>query len=128
MTVSEKVQLAYKGGKTERMILVRDHNRLIASAAIRNPRMTESEVESIAGMRNIEDEVLRLIGMRRDWMAKYNIALILAKNPKAPVGVVLPIVNRLTLRDLKNLKDDRNVPEVVRVAARKIFILRSQKS
>jgi hypothetical protein len=128
MTVSEKVQLAYKGGKTERMILVRDHNRLICAAAIRNPRMTESEIESIAGMRNIEDEVLRLIGMRRDWMAKYNIALILAKNPKAPVGVVLPIINRLTLRDLKNLKDDRNVPEIVRVTARKMFILRSQKS
>jgi hypothetical protein len=128
MTVSEKVQLAYKGGKTERMILVRDHNRLIASAAVRNPRMSESEVEAIAGMRNIEEEVLRLIGMRRDWMSKYNIALILAKNPKAPIAVVLPIVNRLTLRDLKNLKDDRNVPEIVRVTARKIFILRSQKS
>ena len=128
MTVSEKVQLAYKGGKTERMILVRDHNRLISTAAIRNPRMTETEVEAIAGMRNIEDEVLRLIGVRRHWMAKYNIALILVRNPKAPIAVVLPLINRLTLRDLKNLKDDRNVPEVVRLTARKLFIQRSQKS
>jgi hypothetical protein len=128
MTVSEKVQLAYKGGKTERMILVRDHNRLICTAVMRNPRMNESEVESIAGMRGISEEVLRLIGMRRDWMAKYNIALTLARNPKAPVGVVLPIVNRLTLRDLKYLKDDRNVSEVVRTSARKMFIQRSQKS
>jgi hypothetical protein len=128
MTVSEKVQLAYKGGKTERMILIRDHNRLICSAVIRNPRMNESEVESVAGMRGISDEVLRLIGMRRDWMAKYNIAHTLARNPKAPVGVVLPILNRLTLRDLKNLKDDRNVSEVVRTNARKLFIQRSQKS
>ena len=128
MTVSEKVQLAYKGGKTERMILVRDHNRLICVAAVRNPRISESEVESIAGMRNIEDEVLRLIGQRRDWMSKYNLALVLVRNPKAPIGVVLPIINRLTLRDLKNLKDDRNVPEIVRVTARKLFIQRSQKS
>jgi len=128
MTVSEKVLLAYRGGKTERMILVRDHNRLIASAAVRNPRMTESEIEAIAGMRNIEEEVLRLIGVRRQWMAKYNIALILIHNPKAPVAVVLPLINRLTLRDLKNLKDDRNVPEVVRLTARKLFIQRSQKS
>ena len=128
MTVSEKVLLAYRGGKTERMILVRDHNRLIASAAVRNPRMTETEIEAIAGMRNIEEEVLRLIGVRRQWMAKYNIALILIHNPKAPIAVVLPLINRLTLRDLKNLKDDRNVPEVVRVTARKLFIQRSQKS
>ena len=127
MTVSEKVLLAYRGGKTERMILVRDHNRLICTAAIRNPRITHSEIEAIAGMRGIEDEVLRLIGTRRDWMSKYNIALILAHNPKAPIGVVLPIVNRLTLRDLKNLKDDRNVPEGVRLHARKLFIQRSQK-
>src|SRR5437667_36604 len=62
MTVSEKVQLAYKGGKTERMILVRDHNRLICTAVMRNPRMNESEIDSIAGMRGISDEVLRLIG------------------------------------------------------------------
>ena len=128
MTVSEKVLLAYRGGKTERMILVRDHNRLISVAAIRNPRITESEIEAIAGMRNIEDEVLRMIGLRRQWMAKYNIALILIHNPKAPVAVVLPLINRLTLRDLKNLKDDRNVPEVVRLTARKLFIQRSQKS
>jgi hypothetical protein len=128
MTVSEKVLLAYRGGKTERMILVRDHNRLIASAAVRNPRMTETEIEAIAGMRNIEEEVLRLIGVRRQWMAKYNIALILIHNPKAPIAVVLPLINRLTLRDLKNLKDDRNVPEVVRLTARKLFIQRSQKS
>jgi hypothetical protein len=128
MTVSEKVQLAYKGGKTERMILVRDRNRLICTAVMRNPRMNESEIEQVAGMRGISDEVLRLIGQRRDWMSKYNIALVLARNPKAPVGVVLPIINRLTLRDLKNLKDDRNVSEVVRTAARKLFIQRSQKS
>src|SRR5437763_6466243 len=114
MSISEKVQLAYKGGKTERMILVRDRNRLICTAVMRNPRMNESEIEQVAGMRGISDEVLRLIGLRRDWMSKYNVAITLARNPKAPVGVVLPIMNRLTLRDLKNLKDDRNVSEVVR--------------
>ena len=128
MTVSEKVQLAYKGGKTERMILVRDHNRLICTAVMRNPRISETELESIAGMRGISDEVLRSIGLRRDWMAKYNIALILARNPKAPVGVVLPIINRLTLRELKALKDDKGVSEVVRAMARKLFDQRSKKS
>lgn len=128
MTVSQKVQLAFKGGKTERTILVRDHNKLICSAVMRNPRMTENEVEQIAGMRSVEDEVLRLIGMRREWTAKYNIAITLARNPKTPVGVVLPLINRLTLRDLKSLKDDKGVSEVARTHARKLFLLRSQKS
>lgn len=128
MSVSQKVQLAFKGGKTARMILIRDRNRLVCSAVMRNPRMNDSEVESIAGMRNVDDEVLRLITTRREWMAKYSIVLTLIRNAKAPIGVVLPLINRLTLRDLKGLKDDKNVSEAVRVHARKLFVQRSQKS
>lgn len=128
MTVSDKVKLAFKGGKTERMILVRDHNKLVCSAVVRNPRINEMEVESIAGMRNIEEEVLRLIALKRDWVSKYNIAVTLARNPKCPVGVVLPLINRLTLRDLKGLKDDKGVSETVRTMARKLFLQRSHKA
>jgi hypothetical protein len=128
MSISEKVKLAFKGGKTERMILVRDHNRLICSAVMRNPRMTESEVEAIAAMRNIAEEALRLITMKREWIAKYSILVALARNPKCPVGVVVPLINRLTLRDLKGLKDDKGVSETARSVARRLYIQRSQKS
>jgi hypothetical protein len=127
MSTKEKVQLAFRGGKTERIILVRDRNKLICSAAMRNPRMNEAEVETIAGMRNVDEEVLRLIGTRRDWTAKQPIVNALVHNPKAPVGVVLPLINRLTLRDLKSLKDDKGVAEVVRSTAKKLFVQRSQK-
>jgi hypothetical protein len=127
MSISEKVQLAFKGSRTIRMILVRERNRIVSSAAIRNPRMSESEVEQVAGMRNVEEDVLRVIGLRRDWTAKYPIAFALVKNPKAPVGVVLPLINRLTLRDLKGLKDDKGVSEAVRANAKKLFQAR-QKS
>ena len=126
MTVGEKVQLAFKGNKTVRMILVRERSKLVAGATMRNPRMSESEVEQIAGMRSVEEEVLRLIGMRRDWTSKYPIALALIKNPKAPIGVVLPLINRLNLRDLKSLKDDKGVSEAVRVNARKFFLAKQK--
>jgi hypothetical protein len=128
MTIAEKVLLAFRGDRSARSILIRERNRLVCSATIRNPRMTETEAELIAGMRNVEEEVLRLISMRRDWMSKYNIVLNLARNPRTPVGVVLPLINRLTLRDLKGLKDDKGVSEVVRQNARKLFTLRGQKS
>ncbi len=128
MTVAEKVQLAFKGGRTERMILVRERNKLICAAVMRNPRMSETEVESIAGMRNVDEEVLRLITLRRQWVSKYNIVISLARNPKAPIGVVVPLINRLTLRDLKGLKDDKGVAEVVRAAARRLYQQRGPKS
>ena len=128
MSVGEKVQMAFKGGKTWRTILIRDRNKLVCSAVMRNPRMSENEAEQIAGMRNVDDEVLRLISTRRDWMSKYNIVTALARNPKVPIGVVVPLINRLTLRDLKMLKDDKGVSEVVRATSRKLFTLRSKKS
>lgn len=127
MGVSEKVKLAFGGDKTARLVLVRERNKLICSAVMRNPRITEQEVEAIAGMRNVEDEVLRLVGLRRDWMSKYGIILALCRNPKAPAGVVVPLINRLTLRDLKGLKDDKGVSQVVRQAARRVFLARTQK-
>jgi hypothetical protein len=128
MSVSDKVKLAFKGGKTERVILVRDHNKLVCSAVMRNPRMNSLEVEGIATMRNVEEEVLRIISMKREWSSKYSIALSLARNPKCPVGVVLSLINRLTLRDLKGLKDDKGVSDTVRSLARKMFLQRSHKA
>ncbi|HEX7707882.1 MAG TPA: hypothetical protein VF701_15595 [Thermoanaerobaculia bacterium] len=128
MTVSEKVQLAFKGDRTARAILIRERNKLICSAVMRNPRINEQEVEQIAGMRNVEEEVLRIIGMKRDWTAKYNIILTLCRNPKAPLGVVLPFVNRLTLRDLKALKDDKGAQNVIRDMARKTYLARAHKN
>ena len=121
MTVGQKVQLAFKGGKTERTLLIRDRNKLVCSAVVRNPRMGESEAEQVAGMRNVDDEVLRLVSMRRDWMAKYNVLIALARNPRCPIGVVMPLINRLTLRDLKMLKDDKGVSDVVRSMARRLY-------
>jgi hypothetical protein len=128
MTVAEKVQLAFRGDRTVRMLLVRDRNKLVCSAVMRNPRMSEQEVEAIAGMRNVDDEVLRLLALRRDWISKYNIMVMLCRNPKTPVGVVLPFVNRLTLRDLKGLKDDKGVQQVVREMAKKMYLSRTQKT
>lgn len=128
MSVADKVKLGFKGGKTERVILVRDHNKLVCSAVMRNPRMSELEATAIAGMRNVEDEVLRLITMKREWISKYSMVIALARNPKCPVGVVLPLINRLTLRDLKGLKDDKGVSETVRALARKLFAQRSSKT
>jgi hypothetical protein len=127
MTMSDRVKLAFQGGRTERSILIKDRNRLVCTAVIKSPRITESEVESFAGMRNLESEVLRLIGTNREWMRKYPILHALVRNPKAPIGVVLPLVNRLNLRDLKNLSQDRNVPEAVRRSARKLFVARAAK-
>lgn len=116
---AQKVITALKGSREERSVLVRDPNRMVATAVLGSPRLTEAEVESFAGMRNISDEILRQIGMHRDWTKKYAVVSNLVKNPRTPIGVSLSMVARLNPRDIKALTTDRNVPEVIRKQAQK---------
>src|SRR5581483_5441910 len=81
MSVAQKVVIAFRGDKSVRMLLVRERNRLVAGSVMRNPRMSEQEAEIIAGMRNVDEEVLRLLSLRRDWMTKYPVVLALCRNP-----------------------------------------------
>lgn len=126
MTISQRVRCALKGGRTERSILIKDRNKMVCAAVVRSPRITESEIETFAGLRNIDDEALRIIGTRRDWMQKYPIMLTYVRNPKVPIGVVLPLINRLNLKDLKSLGSDKNVSETARQMARKLYNARKQ--
>jgi hypothetical protein len=127
LTTAEKVITALKGSREERAVLVRDPNRLVASAVLGSPRMTEAEVEAFAGMRNVSDEVLRQIGNNREWTKRYGVVASLVKNPRTPLAISLGMVSRLNPRDIKSLTTDRNVPEVLRRQAQK-FVAGSQRS
>ncbi|MBI2213578.1 MAG: hypothetical protein HYU52_08020 [Acidobacteria bacterium] len=121
MTVGERVQAAYKGGKTVRGILVRDRNKLVCTAVLKSPRITESEIEAFAAMRNLDEAVLRLIGTKREFLSKYVTVHNLVKNPKTPAGIALNLTGRLTSKDLKQLSTSKEVAEVIRVHARKLL-------
>ncbi len=120
MTIAERVKAAMMGSREERGILIRDPNKLVAAAVLSSPKLTESEVEAIAKMANVSDEVLRVIGHARKWSKSYVITASLAKNPKTPLAVSLNLVGRLNQRDVKAISLDRNVPEPLRLAARKM--------
>lgn len=119
MTVMQKIKVAMRGTREERAVLIRDPNRLVAAAVLSSPKLTENEVEGIARMANVGEEVLRIIGTNRAWIKSYTIAAGLARNPKTPIAMSLHLLQRLSDRDVKMLASDRNVPEPVRIAARK---------
>jgi hypothetical protein len=119
MSVLEKVKAAMRGTREERAILVRDPNRLVAAAVLSSPKLTGQEVEAIAKMANVGEEVLRVIGTNRQWTKSYAVVAGLVRNPKTPVAVALNLLQRVTDRDVKMLALDRNIPEPVRMAARK---------
>lgn len=126
MKVKDRMKLGMKGDREARTILIRDSNRIVAQAVINNPRITDQEVESIASMRTVSDEVLRLIAMNRAWARQYPIIHNLARNPRTPLPTAIQILPRLQTRDLKSISQNRNVPEAVRRQALRLTTARGQ--
>jgi hypothetical protein len=121
LSILDRMKLAMKGTREQRAALVRDPNKMVAVAVLSSPKLTETEVEAFAKMANVSEEVLRIIGTSRAWTKNYSIISALVRNPKTPPALSMNMVRRLNERDIKMLAVDRNVPEALRLAARKIL-------
>ena len=120
MNAAEKMMAALKANREKRMILIRDRNRVVYSAVLSSPKLTNSDVEFISQMKNVSPEVLRTIGGKREWTKQYSIRHELVKNALTPIEISLRQISSLSSMDLKKLTRDRNVPEQVRRQALKL--------
>jgi hypothetical protein len=125
LNVVERIILALKGGREERMLLIRDRNKVVQRSVLQSPRLSESEVEAFASMANVTSDVLRIISLNRIFIKSYAIVRNLAKNPKTPLDISLHILPRLNATDLKILTTNKNIPETLRNTA--IKLQRSRK-
>jgi hypothetical protein len=125
MSVKDRVKLAVKGDREARGILIRDANKIVATGVIHNPRLTDHEVETISSMRQVAEEVLRLIGMNRQWARSYPIVHNLVRNPRTPMATAIHILPRIRTRDLKAITLNRNVSEAVRRQAYRLSEMRA---
>ncbi len=126
MRVPERVQLALKGNREERMTLIRDPCKVVQRAVLQSPRITEREVEAFAAMANLNDEVLRLIAMNRKFMKNYTVLRNLMNNPKSPLDITLHLLPSLNEHDLKILTTNKNVPETLRTSANRLQFQRKK--
>jgi regulator of extracellular matrix RemA (YlzA/DUF370 family) len=125
MNTRDRVKLAMKGDREARSILIRDSNKVVCSAVVKNPRITEQEVENVATLRTVAGEVLRLIALNRTWARSYPIIHNLARNPRTPIPTVMTILTRIRTKDLQVLSQNRNVSETVRRQAYRLQQTRS---
>jgi regulator of extracellular matrix RemA (YlzA/DUF370 family) len=114
MNARDRMKLAMKGDREARGILIRDSNKVVAAAVVQNPRILETEVENIAAMRTVSDEVLRLISLNRAWTRSYTVIHQLVRNPRTPIPTVINMLPRIHTKDLQNLALNRNISEAVR--------------
>ena len=127
LNVVERIQLAIKGDREVRMLLIRDRNKLVQRAVLISPKLTDAEVESFAGMTSVSEEVLRIIAGHRAFIKNYSVVRALMFNPKTPLDVTLHMLPRLTPNDVKFLSANKNVPETLRSMATKLYRQRTMK-
>jgi hypothetical protein len=121
MSIAEKIKLATKGNKEARSYLLRDSNKLVSVAVIRSPKITDGEILAVANNRAAQDDVLRVVYNKRDWLKMYPVKLALTKNPKVPLPVALKFLAQLRESEVKELTKNKNVPSGVQLQARKML-------
>jgi hypothetical protein len=121
LKVGDRVQLAMKGNREERYILIRDGCKVVSSAVLECPKLTDQEVETFAAMKNVQETVLRGIASKRKFMKLYPVVRALSSNPRCPLDVALPMLKSLLIQDLRNLSMNKNVSDTLRKVSFKMF-------
>lgn len=127
MGISQKIKQALTGDKEWRNIFIKDANKLVSSAVLKNPRITEGEVLMIAKNKSSSDELIRLITLEREWVKQYEIKRALVLHPRTPLPKALRYMGFLTEKDLKNLAKSRGVAQAVVNTARRILSDKNKK-
>jgi hypothetical protein len=126
MSKSEKLRLTLVGNMAARAILVRDHNKQIAMAAIQSPQLTVGEASEIARSKEVSEEILRFIGNKKEWIKSSEVKHNLCFNPKTPVGISMRFISHLRMEELKALGKNRNVPGQLKSLANQ-WVTRKEK-
>ena len=121
LDVKGRIQLAMKGSKEERAILVRDGTKVVALAVLDSPKITDGEVEKFASQKNVLETLLRGISMKRRFVKNYNVVRNLVGNPRTPTDISLSLMKNLLIGDLKAISGSKDVSENIRKLALKMF-------
>ena len=121
LDVKGRIQLALKGNKEERSLLIRDGTKVVALAVLEAPKLSDGEVEKFASQKNVLEAVLRQIPLKRRFMKNYIVVRNLVANPRTPLDLGLGLMKNLLLQDLKNLSGNKEVSETIRKLALKMY-------
>jgi len=121
LDVKGRIQLALKGNKEERSILIRDGTKVVALAVLEAPKLSDSEVEKFASQKNVLEAVLRQIPLKRRFIKNYIVVRNLVANPRTPLDLGLGLMKNLLIQDLKNLSNNKEVSETIRKLGLKMY-------
>jgi hypothetical protein len=126
LSIPARLKLARGAPRSLRTILLRDSNAQVALAALLTSAVSDQEVEQTASSRAVVEEVLEAIARKREWVGKYNVCKALVQNPRTPLPTALRLATRMSVRDLRELSRDRNVPDAVRSTALRLYTIKQK--
>ncbi len=121
MSVSDKIKMALTGDKEWRTLLIRESNKQVNTAVLRNPRISEGEVLAVAKNRSSSEELIRIILLNRDWVKLYEMKKLLVIHPRTPLQAAMRFMTFLTEKDIRTLAKSRNVSQPIVNNARRIL-------
>lgn len=121
LDIKGRIQLAMKGTKEERSLLIRDGTKIVALAVLESPKISDGEVERFATQKNVLEAVLRGIPMKRRFAKNYAIVRNLVFNPRTPLDLSLGLMKNMLVGDLRNLSNNKEISDTVRKLATKMF-------
>jgi hypothetical protein len=127
MGVAEKVKAALTGDKEWRKLLIRESNKLVCAAVLKNPRVSDGEVLAVVNNKSSNEELIRIVTMNREWMKNYAIKQALVVHPRTPPALALRYMNILSERDLKTLSKSRDISQVIANSARRMLNAKSKQ-
>ncbi|MCK5236638.1 MAG: hypothetical protein KAR06_06595 [Deltaproteobacteria bacterium] len=127
MNVAGKIKLALEGNKEVRETLVKSTNKLVYTAVLKSPRITDDEIIKLTSTKGTSEDILRLISRKREWMANYRIKHTLITNPKTPPGIAIKLLNHLNKKDIEKLAKGRGLSSALSSAAKKVLDLMNKK-
>jgi len=127
MPVAEKIKMGLTGDKEWRSILIKEANKLVSAAVLKNPRITDGEVLAIAKNKSSSEELIRLITLNNEWLKNYDIKRALVMHNRTPLPKALRFMSILSEKDIKALAKSRDVSSVLVNNARRILLAKEQK-
>jgi hypothetical protein len=127
MKMSHKIKLALTGNKEARSLLVKDSNKMVCLGVLKNPRITDGEIITIANSKSAIEDLLRNIASNSQWTRHPAVKSALVHNAKTPVALSLKFIPYLRDNEIAQLSKSKGVPGAIQIAAKRMMTQKASK-
>ncbi len=101
LTLGERKSVAMRRDRRTIALALRDPSPKVIEKLLANPRVTETDVVSIAANRPVSREVLTVVGLHPKWRLSPRVAFALVMNPMTHPTIALSLIHNLHRTDAK---------------------------